>query len=268
MKKRSKIILFSVAWLILIAYLVYGLMFSSKQAKGVVCKSIEVEVLDSADYQFVRSATVKRMLTSSKATPMGKPLTDINTKKLEDEISGMVAVRDVQVYKSLDGKLRVTVKQRRPLVRVFNATGQSYYIDDEGLIMPTSPNYTAHVMVVSGNVKEPFKVKPNVNVLAWNDSIVGGEKPTICRIYDFAKFVSEDDFWNAQIAQVYVNGTRNVELIPVVGPHVIQLGGFRNFRVKLKKLMAFYKEALPTEGWNKYKTINLKYSNQIVCTKR
>ena len=164
MKKRSKIILFSVAWLVLIAYLVYGLMFSSKRAKGVVCKSIEVEVLDSADYQFVRSATVKRMLTSSKATPMGKPLTDINTKKLEDEISGVVAVRDVQVYKSLDGKLRVTVKQRRPLVRVFNSTGQSYYIDDEGLIMPTSPNYTAHVMVVSGNVKEPFKVKPNVNV--------------------------------------------------------------------------------------------------------
>lgn len=233
-----------------------------------VCKSIVVEVLDSADYQFVRSSTIRKMLSSSKATPIGKPLKDINTKKLEDQISEMVAVRDVQVYKSLDGKLRVTVNQRRPLVRVFNAANQSYYIDDQGLIMPTSPNYTAHVLVVSGNIKEPFKVKPNMNVLSWNDSIVGGEKPTICRIYDFAKYVSDDDFWNAQIAQVYVNSSRNVEIIPVVGSHVIQLGGFRNFRIKLKKLMAFYKEALPTEGWNKYKMINLKYSNQIVCTKR
>jgi cell division protein FtsQ len=257
-----------VAWLVLIAYLVYGLMFSSKRANGVVCKSIEVEVLDSTDYQFVKSATIKRMLTSAKKNLIGQPLKGINTKVLEDEISAMVAVRDVQVYKSLDGKLRITVNQRRPIVRVFNAADQSYYIDDQGLIMPTSYNYTAHVLVVSGNIKEPFKVKPNENVLAWNDSIVRGEKPTICRIYDFAKYVSEDDFWNAQIAQVYVNNLQNVELIPVVGPHVVQLGGFRNFRIKLKKLMAFYKEALPTEGWNKYKIINLKYSNQIVCTKR
>lgn len=268
MKKRSRIILFSVAWLVLIAYLVYGLMFSSKRADRVICKSIVVEVLDSAEYQFVKSATIKRMLTSSKSTPIGKLLKNINTKKLEDEIAEMSAVRDVQVYKSLDGKLRITVKQRRPLVRVFNAADQSYYIDDQGLIMPVSSNYTAHVLVVNGNIKEPFKVKANVNVLAWNDSIVGGEKPTICRIYDFAKFVSEDDFWNAQIAQIYVNSIGNVELIPVVGPHVIQLGGFRNFRIKLKKLMVFYKEALPTEGWNKYSIINLKYSNQIVCTKR
>lgn len=268
MKKRNRIILFSVAWLVLIAYLVYGLMFSSKRAGGVVCSSIAVEVLDSASYQFVRSSTIRRMIMSSGKSPIGKLLKDINTKKLEDDIAGMAAVCDVQVYKSLDGKLRVTVMQRRPIVRIYNASGQTYYIDDQGLIMPVSSSYTARVLVVTGNIREPFRVEPDVNILCWSDSLVNGDKPLICRIFDFARYVSEDDFWNAQIAQVYVSSTRDVELIPVVGPHVVQLGGFRNYRIKLKKLMAFYKEALPSEGWNKYKVINLKYSNQIVCTKR
>jgi cell division protein FtsQ len=32
-------------------------------------------------------------------------------------------------------------------------------------------------------------------------------------------------------------------------------------------LMTFYKEGLNKVGWNAYLTINLKYKNQIVCTK-
>jgi cell division protein FtsQ len=29
----------------------------------------------------------------------------------------------------------------------------------------------------------------------------------------------------------------------------------------------FYKKAIPKVGWDTYKTINLKYANQIVCEK-
>ena len=33
----------------------------------------------------------------------------------------------------------------------------------------------------------------------------------------------------------------------------------------MNNLLAFYKQAMPKVGWNAYKTINLKYTNQIVC---
>jgi len=31
--------------------------------------------------------------------------------------------------------------------------------------------------------------------------------------------------------------------------------------------LIFYKRAIPKVGWDTYKTINLKYANQIVCQK-
>jgi len=83
-----------------------------------------------------------------------------------------------------------------------------------------------------------------------------------------AQFIYNDELWRAQIAQVYVDNPNNIELIPRVGPHTIILGSADNFEHKLAKLRIFYQTALPEEGWNKYKQINLKYSNQIVCTKR
>ncbi|HPD95525.1 MAG TPA: cell division protein FtsQ, partial [Tenuifilaceae bacterium] len=69
-------------------------------------------------------------------------------------------------------------------------------------------------------------------------------------------------------SQLYVNNSNNIELVPTVGPHIVLLGNLVNFKNKLAKLELLYKKALPVEGWNKYSVINLKYSNQIVCTKR
>jgi len=162
----------------------------------------------------------------------------------------------------------VKIAQRQPLVRIINKNNHGYYIDNEGLILPLSYNYTSHVLIINGKITEPFEVAPSVNVLNWaskNDSI---ETPLICKLYDLAKYITDDSFLNAQIAQVYVNGSNDIELIPRVGSHVIQFGNPDDKEVKFKKLKLFYERALPYEGWNKYKLINLKYKNQIVCTKR
>jgi cell division protein FtsQ len=255
-------------WAALIAYMVAGLSFVTHRNREVVCSRIRVRVVDSLENSFVRSRDIVRMIDRKGHSPIGRPLCTINTHELERELASLMAVRDVQAYKTLDGELRVRVKQRRPIVRVFNRSNQSYYIDDMGLIQPLSERYSAHVLVVNGNIVEPFRPKANVNVLAWRDSLQNGIRPVIYQLYEFARYVSADDFWNAQIAQVYIDGPNDVELIPRVGPHVVQLGGFVNFESKLKKLKKFYEKALPTEGWNKYSMINLKYANQIICTKR
>jgi cell division protein FtsQ len=36
---------------------------------------------------------------------------------------------------------------------------------------------------------------------------------------------------------------------------------------KFKKLKAIYTEVLPKVGFEQYKTINLKYKGQVVCSK-
>jgi cell division protein FtsQ len=46
-------------------------------------------------------------------------------------------------------------------------------------------------------------------------------------------------------------------------------GEAKDFEEKFEKLKTFYTEGLnKTDGWNKYSTINIKYKNQVVCTKK
>lgn len=267
MKKWQRYTLTTLKWLSLVVYLVVGLWFVTKRNRELVCKSIEVTVLDSAQNSFVTSKDLKRIIDKKGSSPIGKTMRSINTFELENRISTMMSVRDVQIYKTANGVLSVKVKQRRPLVRIFNQDNQSYYIDDQGLLLPLSDRFAAHVLVVNGKIQEPFKVKANQDVLEWDTTEIRRE-PLIRKIFSFARFIADDDFWNAQITQMYVNDSENIELIPRVGSQVILLGSLDNYEKKLDKLKMFYEKALPAEGWNKYKMINLKYSNQIICTKR
>jgi cell division protein FtsQ len=254
-------------WLTLVAYLVIGLWFVTKRNRELVCSSIKVKVVDSSENSFITSRDIKRVVDQKGKTPIGKTLRSINTYELENRISTMMSVRDVQIYKTADGVLSIKVKQRRPLVRIFNHNNLSYYIDEQGLILPLSDRFAAHVLVVNGKITEHFLLKANQDVMQWDTSVYKTE-PLLRKIYDFAQYVNEHDFWNAQIAQVYVESPNNVELIPRVGSQVILMGSLDDFEKKLEKLKLFYEKALPAEGWNKYKMINLKYSKQIICTKR
>ena len=254
-------------WLTLVAYLVIGLWFVTKRNRELVCRAIKVKVVDSSENAFITSKDIKRIVDVKGKSPIGKTLRSINTFELENRISTMMSVRDVQIYKTADGVLSIRVKQRRPLVRIFNKNNQSYYIDEQGLVLPLSDRFAAHVLVVNGEISEQFPLKPNQDVMQWDTSVYRRE-PLLRKIYDFAQYVNDHEFWNAQIAQVYVDSQNDIQLIPRVGSQVILLGSLNNYEKKLEKLKLFYEKALPAEGWNKYKMINLKYSKQIICTKR
>jgi len=266
-KKWQRYTLTTLKWLSLVLYLVVGLWFVTKRNRELVCKAIQVRVVDSSENSFVTSKDLRRIIDKKGSSPIGKTMQSINTFELENRISTIMSVRDVQIYKTANGVLSVKVKQRRPLVRIFNHDNQSYYIDDQGLLLPLSDRFAAHVLVVNGKINEPFQLKANQDIMQWDTSVYKRE-PLIRKIYNFAQYVSDNDFWNAQIAQVYVGGYDDIKLIPRVGSQVILLGSFDNYEGKLNKLKKFYEKALPAEGWNKYKMINLKYSNQIICTKR
>jgi len=189
----------------------------------------------------------------------------INVNHLEEKIKNNPAIKDAEVYKTIDGNLMLEVKQRRPIVRISPKNNTGYYIDENGLLMPLSNKYTSRVLVVNGFLNEPFAKRYRFNFAHLNDSII--DKTLLDDVYKISKFIDQSDFWKAQIEQIYVNKELDFELIPKVGNHKIVLGGVRNLEAKFKKLMIFYKKGLNKTGWNEYSTINLKYKNQVVCTK-
>ncbi len=132
--------------------------------------------------------------------------------------------------------------------------------------MPISPNYTAPLIVANGNIMNSYverKIRDNDAEVIDTNSV----KPVINQIFDLAKFIINDPFWSQQLEQISINEESEIELIPRVGNHRILLGNGMNLEEKFWKLMIFYKEGLSKTGWNDYSYINLKFQNQVVCSK-
>jgi cell division protein FtsQ len=97
----------------------------------------------------------------------------------------------------------------------------------------------------------------------------------LTKLTNFVKLVEGDRFWAGQIVQINVPAEGEgvlqepvLELIPRVGDYTILLGVLDGREAeKLGKLRTFYTEALPREGWSSARHIDIRYDNQIVCTK-
>lgn len=81
-------------------------------------------------------------------------------------------------------------------------------------------------------------------------------------------FVNKDDFWRAQIEQVFVQANGELLIVPQVGDYLIEFGTPDDYELKFRNLRAVYQQGFKNIGWNRYKTISVKYRNQVVCTKK
>ena len=90
----------------------------------------------------------------------------------------------------------------------------------------------------------------------------------INQVYKVASFVANDTFWSANTQQIFVNELQEIELVPRVGDHRILIGDTTDLQNKFHRLFMFYQKGLSTTGWNKYSLINLKFKDQVVCTKK
>lgn len=231
---------------ILFCYIVFVSFFFSEVKQDKKCSEIQIVVKDSLDKHFVDQRDIMAILRNASLNPVGKPMGSINTDKIEKVLLKNEMIRGVEAYKTPSGIVKLEVIQKMPVLRVMGALG-NFYVDNEGGTMPVSSHYVAHVPIATGYVEKG---------LAKNE------------LYKFALFLQENKFWNNQIEQIFVHQDNEIELIPRVGNHRIILGTMDNFEEKLNNLMLFYRQAISTVGWDKYSMINLKYKNQIVCTKK
>ncbi len=87
-------------------------------------------------------------------------------------------------------------------------------------------------------------------------------------VKELLQFITADDFWKVQIAQIDITPAHNFELIPVVGNHLIKLGTADNYKEKLQRLFVFYQQVLSKTGFDKYSVIDLRYDGQVVASQK
>ncbi|MCP4314088.1 MAG: FtsQ-type POTRA domain-containing protein [Bacteroidetes bacterium] len=241
-------------WLGIATWFVVVMGFVSGESEEVLCNRIDVILQDTVNNRFVTRSEVRSLIESSGIEIRGYPLAQINTRSLEHLLEENPYIRNAEVSKDVSGRLEVLVEQRVPLVRILPAGSRGYYLDTEGKVLPLSDRFTPLIMLASGKLpKSPGEAYTGLNLE---------------EIFQFCTYLADNQFWYDQVVQIYVNALGEYELIPRVGAHHILLGTMDQWEKKLRNLELLYRQGLSTEGWNTYETINLKYTNQVICTKR
>jgi cell division protein FtsQ len=227
------------------------------------CSGISIKISDSSEYHFVTRRQLLNLVRGTGSGLLGRPVKNLALDEIENRVSELRELKEAEVYLTIDGILNVFVDQRDPVMRVIPDSGGDYFIDDEGVLVRRRNLYTPRLHVVGGDITISQAMLNGVSIM---DTSI---RNTILRdVYHFVKYISGNEFWSAQIDQIYVDNRSEIDLIPRVGNHQIHLGTFENYEGKLKNLSAFYEKVLPQVGWNKYSLINLEFRDQIVCKRR
>jgi cell division protein FtsQ len=238
--------------LVLVIFITGTLAFTSFESRNIICSDIQV-VFNTDETINVDKDKIIRLVKTTDKKVLGKTLNQINSEIIEEEIEKLPAVLRADVYKlmvsdkgAFKGVLVVKIKHREPVMRVITST-ESYYLDKYGVKIPVSTSYATNVPVTSGSVSQTFAVE---------------------QLLPFILYIEGNDFWKAQIQQVYVEDDGDVLLSPLVGGHIIELGDLDNYREKLQIMRAFYKQVLVKNNWDKYEKVSLKYNNQVVAKRK
>lgn len=194
---------------------------------------------------FMSYEMVNKLLIQNGGEVTNKTKSLIDLNGLEKQVLSHPMVENATAYITVDGQLRISVKQRTPIGRI-NTGNESYYIDKQGEFMPLSENYSARVPIVTG-----ISTPENVDDL-----------------YELLSFIMNDKFLQKQIVGVQFAGNDEFILTTRVGNHKIDFGNLEGKRTKFKNLKAFYSFTMKNKAIENYKQISLKYNNQVVATKK
>jgi cell division protein FtsQ len=241
---------------IVTAILIVGgiIAFTERRQGSASIKDITIKVKNAHDNHFLDEDDIVSLMELKKDNLKGANLDRVNMKEVEKKILRDPFIQDAQLYSDLKGNLVVSAELRRPIARIVRNDGPDGYISEDGTIMPVSDHFTSRVILISGSYVK--HILNQSNLTSTEDGI---------QLMELINKVREDEFWNAQIAQLDIDSKTRITIYPQVGDERIEFGRPENVETKLKKLMIFYKEILPRMGWNKYDRVNLEYEGQIVA---
>lgn len=252
--KRLSVIVGAVATLLLV---VAAVQYRKKSI--VAADGLSITIVNNASQnRFVRERDVTEILFREfRHAIVGQPLELIDIEEVEKVLEDDIFIKDADVYVDALNKVHITVEQRVPIVRIMDETDASYYLDDAGEQVRTSPKFTARVMVVTGKIGHFTENYQNV------------PHNRLRKVFKLVKTINENDFWRAQFEQIHIDHSGDATLIPKVGDHKVKFGvPDEAINDKLHRLEVFYKDGLPVEGWNKYKSISVAFKGQVVAKKR
>jgi len=251
-----KNILLATLWIALGGATVFLLVAAIKTKPERLCKGIEISIHGVSNNFFVdKNDILKTIASLEKTNPVGKAMGAFNLKHLEDQLDRDVWIKSAQLFFDNNDILQVIVQEREPVARVFAASGETFYIDDELAMLPLSEKFSARLPVFT-------------NFPSGKKILSGADSSLLMDIKTISLAIQKDSFCMAMIEQVDITAQRTFEMIPKIGNQLIVFGDATDTETKLVKLKLFYKEIMVKAGWDHYSIINVQYKNQVVAKRK
>ena len=229
--------------LFLLGLVLFLYAFSSFKNNRRLVKNVNIQFMGSNNV-FITTEMVNKLLIQSQEKPYFLHKDDIDLRELEFLLESNSMIKSAQVYLTVNGVLMAKVEQKVPIARVQNS--EVFYIDDQGFRMPLSTQHSARVPVVYGIVEEE----------------------DLKRVYKLALTAYNDTFLKTYLTEIHQNKNKEISLKLRLLDFEVSVGNIDNLEVKLKNLKAFYQKAKKDNMLDIYKSVNLQFDNQVVCTKK
>ena len=228
---------------LILSLVVFLYSFSAKRNENRKLVKSTIEFVGK-EQLFVTHETVNKLLIENNkdASAIRKVALDLNS--LEKSINNHEMVEKSEVFVSVDGVLKAVVKQKTPVARIVT-NQESYYLDYMGTKMPLSEIHTARVPLVIGTITNENKQLVN----------------------DLFRYIYADEFLRKNIIGVEIFPSGSVKMKNRNFDFTIEFGKIINIEHKFKNYQAFFQKAVQDKTIEKYKNINLKFTQQVVCTK-
>ncbi|KXK39918.1 MAG: cell division protein FtsQ [Bacteroidetes bacterium OLB9] len=247
----------AIIWLTLIAGIAVVLFFAIHRKANAEIQGMEItiEAINGKEY-LISEKEVKQILQLAAGKSITKAnIKTLNLRKLEAKLNKDKRIERADLYFDSNDVLRVWVIQKKPVMRVKEISGSEYYIDQSGNQIPVTIGSAVRVPIITG-VRDTFY-----------SGIMQSNKPSRLKdVFQVMKYVFGDLFLSALIEQAHIEADdeQDIVLVPKVGREKVIFGDANNIEAKFDNLKIFYRDGMPKLGWSRYKTLNLKYSKQVL----
>jgi len=220
------------------------------------CSGIQVNINYDGEYPHLNEQSIISLLDKEKVPIIGSKMKDISSdmEKFSDVLEKNNLIKKVENIDFNGTELVITVRLKTLLLHIYSEKGEQFFMDEDNFLLPFSPRIKERVMVANGAIKERLTF----------------EKDTIQRkaLYDVASAIRENPFCKAQFCQIYINENQDIELIPVVGQHIVYFGKGDRIKDKLSDIKTIYTNALAYKGIDQYKELDVRFQNRVIAKKR
>ena len=139
-----------IRFVIAISVLGFMIYFAGINNKENYCKLTDITI-EMDENAFVTNDVINDYLLDNNLHPDSIKMNDVSFKNIESLLVNHPSIKSANVYSDMQGKVYISIVQRKPIVRVQNGK-DGYYLDEDGLRMPLSNEYTARMLLVTGEV--------------------------------------------------------------------------------------------------------------------